>query len=54
MTRRVWQLDKQGRPVRLVDVETFEDAVKTPPTWVCVVLAVVFVVGVVWQGGVAW
>lgn len=32
----------------------YEPAVKTPPTWVCVVLAVVFVVGVCWQGGIAW
>lgn len=31
-----------------------EDGVPTPPTWVCVLLAVVFVAGVVWQGGVCW
>ena len=54
MTRRVWQLDKQGRPVRLVDVEAFEDGVPTPPTWGCILLAVVFVAGVCWQGGVSW
>ena len=54
MTRRVWQLDKHGRPVRLVDVETFEDAVKVPPTWLCVTLGVVAVAIVVWQGGIWW
>lgn len=52
MTRRVWQLDSEGRPVRLVDVETFEDAVPVPPTWVCVTLAVVALAIAVWQGGV--
>lgn len=54
MTRQVWRLDAEGRPTRLVTVETFEDAVKTPPTWLCVVAVAVAVVLVAWQGGVAW
>ena len=54
MTRQVWKRDAEGRPTRLVTVETYEDAVKTPPTWVCIVMAIVLVAGVVWQGCVCW
>ena len=54
MTRQVWQRDAEGRPTRLVTVETYEDAVPTPPTWLCIVMGVVFVAGVIWQGGIAW
>lgn len=33
---------------------TYQDAVKTPPTWLMVLLGAVLVAGAAWQGGVWW
>ena len=52
--QRQRQVDAYCNMARSRHLMTYQDAVKTPPTWVCVLLAVVFVVGVVWQGGVCW
>ena len=48
--RQIDHVEQVRRTLR----QPYKPAVKTPPTWVCVLLAVVFVVGVVWQGGVCW
>ena len=43
MTRQVWKLDKQGRPTRLVTVETIEE----PPKWSRIILPLLFLICVV-------
>ena len=54
MRREVWLRDSEGRPTRLVIVETYEDAVKTPPAWVWFLLAVFCIVLAFVDGGVWW
>ena len=48
------QIDAYCTMARSRHLMTYKPAVNTPPTWVCVLGLVVIVVGVVWQGGVAW
>jgi len=52
--REIWLRDSDGRPTRLVTVETYEDAVKTPPAWVWVAVAVFCIALAFLDGGVRW
>ena len=54
MRREVWLRDSEGRPTRLVTVETYEDAVKAPPTWTWIALAVFCIALAFLDGGVLW
>jgi hypothetical protein len=52
--REVWLRDSEGRPTRLVTVETYEDAVKAPQAWVWVAVAVFCIALAFLDGGVRW
>jgi len=52
MTRQVWQRDAEGRPTRLVTVETYTET--KVRAWVWISLAVLVVGLAVWDGGVWW
>ena len=56
MRREVWLRDSEGRPTRLVTVETYkaDASPKAPPAWVWVAVAVFCIALAFLDGGVRW